>query len=118
VGYAALPLDDPPAPQLKAVDCEFWSRFRKSCRMLLTSLLVLLDEELLDDVPLVEDDVLASDSKSSIENPVPVEDELPAEEVLSLDNKISIVKPPEGDNVSPAPADHLDRQAPGKGICK
>jgi len=55
--------------------------------ILLTSLLVLLD-----DVLLVED-VLAADNRSWIENPVPVEDVLLVEEVPLPDNRISMSNP-------------------------
>ena len=75
---------------MEALDCESCSSFRKSCTRWLTSLLVLLEDVLLDDVLLVEDDELALDSKSSIENPV--EDEL-LEEIPLPDSRISIVKP-------------------------
>lgn len=64
----------------------------KSCKMLLISLLVLLDDVLLDEVLLVEEDVLASANRLSSENPVLLDDELLAEDT-SPPSKISISKP-------------------------
>jgi hypothetical protein len=64
----------------------------KSCKMLLISLPVLLDDVLLDEVLLVEEDVLASANRLCSENPVLPEDELLAEETSPF-SKISISKP-------------------------
>jgi len=70
--------------------------------MLLISLLVLLDDALLDDELLVEEDELALASKSSSENPVPLEDELLADEALpSIKITISLKDELEDDDEPP-----------------